>query len=34
MMKKLTKAGDKYNTTNELLKMFLGVGITEQNPKT
>jgi hypothetical protein len=27
-------AGDKYNTTNELLKMFLGIGITEQNPKT
>ena len=30
----VNKAGDKYNTTNELLKMFLGIGITEQNPKT
>jgi len=30
----VTKAGDKYNTTNEILKMFFGIGITEQNPKT
>src|SRR5210317_1358651 len=30
----VNKAGDKYNTKNELLKMFLGIGITEQNPKT
>jgi hypothetical protein len=30
----VNKAGDKYNTTNELLKMFFGIGITEQNPKT
>ena len=27
-------AGDKYNTTNEILKMFFGIGITEQRPKT
>jgi hypothetical protein len=29
----LTKAGDKYNTTNELLKLFLGLGAKKENPK-
>ena len=28
----LTKAGDKYNTTNELLKLFLGLGAKKENP--
>jgi hypothetical protein len=28
----LTKSGDKYNTTNELLKLFLGLGAKKENP--
>ena len=29
----LTRSGDKYNTTNELLKLFLGLGAKKENPK-
>jgi hypothetical protein len=28
----LTKSADKYNTTNELLKLFLGLGAKKENP--
>ena len=28
----VSKAGQKYNTTNEILKLFLGIGIREEDP--
>ena len=30
----VSKAGQKYNTTNEILKLFLGIGLREEDPNT